>query len=50
MAHASTFDGMARALAWAAGRWDRRHLIAALLVEPERADELIEETHYESAW
>jgi hypothetical protein len=47
VAHASTFDGMARALAWAAGRWDRRHLIAALLVEPERADELVEETYYE---
>jgi hypothetical protein len=46
-AHASTFDGMARALAWAAGRWDRRHHIAALLAEPERADELSEETYYE---
>ena len=49
VAHASTFDGMARALAWAGGRWDRRHLIAALLVEPERVDELIEETYYESS-
>jgi hypothetical protein len=47
VAHASTFDGMARALAWAAGRWDRRHHIAALLAEPERAEELIEETHFE---
>jgi hypothetical protein len=47
VAHASTFDGMARALAWAAGRWDRRHLIAALLAEPERAEELSEETYYE---
>ena len=45
--HASTFDGMARALAWVAGRWDRRHLIAALLAEPERAEELAEETYYE---
>lgn len=45
--HASTFDGMARALAWVSGRWDRRHLIAALLVEPERAEELAEETYYE---
>jgi hypothetical protein len=50
VAHASTFDGMARALAWAGGRWDRRHLIAALLVEPERVDELIEETYYESSY
>ena len=46
-AHASTFDGMARALAWAAGRWDRRHHIAVLLAEPERADELTEENHFE---
>jgi hypothetical protein len=45
--HASTFDGMARALAWVCGRWDRRHLIAALLAEPERAVELAEETYYE---
>lgn len=45
--HASTFDGMARALAWVSGRWDRRHLIAALLAEPERAVELTEETYYE---
>ena len=47
VAHASTFDGMARALAWAAGRWDRRHHIAALLIEPERAEELAEESLYE---
>ncbi|HWG26294.1 sacsin N-terminal ATP-binding-like domain-containing protein [Actinospica sp.] len=45
--HASTFDGMARALAWVAGRWDRRHLVAALLAEPEQADELVAETYYE---
>jgi len=45
--HASTFDGLARALAWAAGRWDRRHLIAALLAEPERADELAAEAFFE---
>ena len=45
--HASTFDGLARGLAWAAGRWDRRHLIAALLAEPERADELAAEEYFE---
>ncbi len=45
--HASTFDGLARALAWAAGRWDRRHLIAALLSEPERAEELAAESYFE---
>jgi hypothetical protein len=46
-AHASTFDGMARALAWAAGRWDRRHHIAVLLAEPERAEELAGENYFE---
>jgi hypothetical protein len=45
--HASTFDGLARGLAWAAGRWDRRHFIAALLAEPERVDELTAESDYE---
>jgi hypothetical protein len=45
--HASTFDGMARALAWVGRRWDRRHLVAALLIEPERMSELVEETYYE---
>jgi hypothetical protein len=45
--HASTFDGLARALAWAAGRWDRRHLVAALLAEPERAAELMAELCFE---
>jgi hypothetical protein len=45
--HAATFDGLARALAWAAGRWDRRHLIAALLAEPERAVELAAESYFE---
>jgi hypothetical protein len=46
-AHASTFDGMARALAWAAGRWDRRHFVAAVLAEPERAEELAAEADFE---
>jgi hypothetical protein len=32
--HAATADGLARALAWATGRWDRRHLLAAVLAEP----------------
>ncbi|MBS2966568.1 hypothetical protein KGA66_26250 [Actinocrinis puniceicyclus] len=45
--HASTFDGLARALAWAAGRWERRHLIAAVLAEPERAGQLAAETYFE---
>lgn len=45
--HASTFDGLARALAWAAGRWDRRHFVAALLAEPERTAELFAEAAFE---
>jgi len=45
--HAATFDGLARALARAAGRWDRRHLIAALLAEPERAGGLAAESYFE---
>ena len=32
--HAATSDGLARALAWAAGEWPARHLLAALLAEP----------------
>jgi hypothetical protein len=35
--HAATADGLARALAWASGRWDRRHLLGALLADPEDA-------------
>ena len=41
--HASTVDGLARGLAWSAGRWDVRLLLAAVLAEPERADELLAE-------
>ncbi|WP_435157952.1 sacsin N-terminal ATP-binding-like domain-containing protein [Amycolatopsis sacchari] len=32
---ADTPEGLARAFAWAAGRWEDRHLIAALLEEPD---------------
>jgi hypothetical protein len=35
--HAATSDGLARALAWATGRWDRRHLLAAVLADPADA-------------
>jgi hypothetical protein len=45
--HTSTFDGLARGLAWAAGRWDQRHLVAALLAEPERTAELLVEVDFE---
>lgn len=33
--HASTTDGLARALCWATGQWARRHLVAALLRDPQ---------------
>lgn len=45
--HAATGDGLAKALAWAAGRWDQRHLILAALTEPERAAELIADTAFD---
>ncbi|MGH8893127.1 MAG: hypothetical protein ACRDWY_07445, partial [Actinomycetes bacterium] len=41
--HASTVEGLARGLAWAAGRWDARLLVAAVLAEPDRVDELLAE-------
>ncbi|WP_112238223.1 sacsin N-terminal ATP-binding-like domain-containing protein [Kribbella monticola] len=39
--HAATFDGLAKALAWSAGRWDQRHVILAILSDPTRASELL---------
>ena len=47
MVHTSTFDGLARGLAWAACRWDQRHLVAALLSEPDRTAELLVEVDFE---
>jgi hypothetical protein len=32
--HASTLHGLARGLAFAAGEWHRRHLVAELLADP----------------
>ncbi|GAA1125169.1 hypothetical protein GCM10009630_23810 [Kribbella jejuensis] len=45
--HAATFDGLAKALAWAAGRWDRRHVIRAVLNEPDRSVELLTDAIYD---
>lgn len=39
--HAATFDGLAKALAWAGGRWDQRHVIRTVLNEPDRSSELL---------
>lgn len=45
--HAATFDGLAKALAWSAGHWDRRHLIRAVLNEPDRTSELLQDATYD---
>lgn len=42
--HASSTDGLARALCWSAGRWRRRHLVAALLRDPQTLSALLAET------
>ena len=36
--HASTLEGVAAGLAWAAGQWPRRFEVAALLEDPSRTD------------
>ncbi|MCQ4081409.1 molecular chaperone Hsp90 [Streptomyces sp. RB6PN25] len=38
--HASTLEGVAAGLAWAAGEWQRRFEVAALLEDPSRTQEL----------
>ncbi|MEU1626831.1 molecular chaperone Hsp90 [Streptomyces sp. NPDC020096] len=40
--HAATLEGVAAGLAWAAGEWQRRFEVAALLEDPSRAAELAE--------
>ncbi|WP_433158941.1 sacsin N-terminal ATP-binding-like domain-containing protein [Kribbella sp. CA-247076] len=45
--HAATFDGLAKALAWASGRWDQRHVIRAVLNEPGRSSELLIDAAYD---
>lgn len=46
--HAATFDGLAKALAWAADRWDQRHLIRAVLSEPDRTSELLVDAAFDT--
>ncbi|ELP62113.1 sacsin N-terminal ATP-binding-like domain-containing protein [Streptomyces turgidiscabies] len=38
--HAATLEGVAAALAWAAGQWPRRFEVAALIEDPSRTTEL----------
>ena len=45
--HACTVDGLARGLAWSAGRWDLRLLLAAALETPTRLGELLAEARLE---
>ncbi|HEX3923392.1 MAG TPA: hypothetical protein VHY31_13980 [Streptosporangiaceae bacterium] len=47
--HASGPDGLACGLAWASGRWPQRHLIAALLRDPEAAARLLAEADLDPA-
>jgi hypothetical protein len=42
--HAATVEGLAHGLAWAAGRWRGRHLLAALLLGPEETARLLAES------
>jgi hypothetical protein len=45
--HACTIDGLAGGLAWAAGRWERRLDVAAVLANPDRVDELLAQRQLE---
>ncbi|CAG7639472.1 sacsin N-terminal ATP-binding-like domain-containing protein [Actinacidiphila bryophytorum] len=38
--HAATVEGVAAGLAWAAGHWERRFELAALIEDPSRTEEL----------
>ena len=42
--HAATVEGLACGLAWAAGQWEARHLLAALLMNPDEAAQLLAES------
>jgi hypothetical protein len=45
--HAATPAGLACALAWAAGRWQARHLIATLLTTPDETPRLLADSDLE---
>ena len=46
--HAATVEGLAYGLAWAAGHWQDRHLLAALLISPEETARLLTEADLDS--
>jgi hypothetical protein len=41
--HAATAEGLAHGLAWAAGRWSARHLVAELLLSPDETPRILAE-------
>jgi hypothetical protein len=41
--HASTVEGLAHGVAWAAGQWQARHLLTALLTSPDETERLLAE-------
>jgi hypothetical protein len=45
--HACTLDGLARGLAWVAGRWPDRLLVAEVLRDPAALDALLSEAAYD---
>ncbi|NUU25138.1 MAG: hypothetical protein HOV68_27085, partial [Streptomycetaceae bacterium] len=46
--HATTFEGLARGLAWAAGEWHRRFEVAHLLSDPSLAHVLDAERDFDN--
>ncbi|UGQ14799.1 molecular chaperone Hsp90 [Yinghuangia sp. ASG 101] len=46
--HATTFEGLARGLAWAAGEWHRRFEVAQLLTDPSLAHVLDAERDFDA--
>ncbi|MEU9011126.1 molecular chaperone Hsp90 [Streptomyces sp. NPDC048479] len=46
--HASTLEGVAAGLAWAAGQWPRRFEVAALLEDPSRTEELARDRWFDA--
>ena len=47
LVHAATADGLARGLAWAAGRWDRRFVVAEALRDPSVVAQLLAEQTFD---
>lgn len=46
--HAATVDGLARGLAWSAGRWEQRQDVSAVLADPGRVDQVLTERELET--